>query len=189
MVKKIFITESQLRKLNEYSEDKKITKYAFRSNIISFIKSIMRTPTKPILSNELEKKGLTSDFILKKLLSKEIIKKENKVSEVDGKSVYTIKYKVPKRNFESKIDDFYDEMIKDGVLISEDIKGIDTMVDDNGISSDEKLPVNEDGATSCAGVGAIGDGSDSSGQYSVPLFGKPISRDFYQGGKIKTKQV
>jgi hypothetical protein len=191
MSKKIFITESQLRSLNEYSENRKITKYAFRNNIISFIKSLMKNPTQPSLPNELKEKGLTSDFIIKHLLTKEIIKKENKVSEDDGKSVYTIQYKVPKRNFESKIDSFYDEMISDGTLIREevDVDGIDSMLNNNGIDSDEKMPVNEDGATSCAGVGAIGDGSDSSGEYTTPLFGKPISRTFYQGGKIKTKKT
>ena len=188
MSKTIFITESQLRKLNEDIENNRMTKFAFRTDIISFIKSLMKTPTTPTLSNNLRNKGFTEDSILKQLLTKEIVKKENKVSEDDGKSVYIIRYKVPKRNFESKIDGLYDEMVKNGEIIEEDVDGIDTMLNTDGISADDKMPVNEDGATSCAGVGAIGDGSDSSGEYTTPLFGKPLSRTFYQGGKIKAKK-
>lgn len=44
--------------------------------------------------------------------------------------------------------------------------------------------VSEDGAASCAGVGAIGDGSDSSGQFSTPLFGM-MHRSFWNAGNIQ----
>jgi hypothetical protein len=163
MKKIIYIRESQLKKILEDEKKNGITKYRFRNRIITFIKELLKNPTHPNDDEELNKVGLSSDDIIKKLLSLKIISKINSIKEVDGKSVYTIQYKVAKKNFEYKIDSLYDNLIKEKKIVSE--------------SSES---VNEDGAggaTSCGGVGAIG-GFDSSGQYTVPLF-STISRNFW----------
>jgi hypothetical protein len=54
----------------------------------------------------------------------------------------------------------------------------------NSHKSLKENAISEDGAASCVGVGAIGDGSDSSGQYTTPLFGM-MHRSFWNAGNIQ----
>lgn len=189
----IYITEEQLRKISSINR-KPITKYRFLSRTVSFIKRLLDEPTYKGFDDVLEGCGLNRKDFLISLMNDNIIKKTEKIKEVDGRSMMVFQYKVPKKEFKRKIYDLYDKLVDRDEIISENKEhedfGIDNMISDNGISPNEKMPVNEDGAggaTSCAGVGAIGNGMDSSGEYTVPLFGI-VSRELWNPHRNSKKK-
>ena len=163
----IYITEEQLKELKE-----QVTFFQFKNKLISFLKELLRDPINANLDPFFKNNGISRNTLMKILLKKNIIERKEKFDEVDGKSVYHLQYKIPKANFKTKVKRVYSYFFERSV----DKSGIDDMVK-NGMT---QQAVNE---TDCAGVGAIGDGSDSSGQFVQPFL--PMQkRDIY---KPKTK--
>lgn len=177
MGKIIYITENKLSLLKEYEENKEVTMYSFFNKLKTFIKELLNDPIYAKPDELFRIHGISKVSLIKKMLQYNIIEKIQKIEEIDGKARYFIQYKVPKKNFERKINRLYIDLFEKN--LTEDIDGIDD-ISNGGLNTYDKYeePINEDGATSCAGVGAIGNGIDSSGQYVTPLF-TTISRSLW----------
>lgn len=156
----IYINESQLKELKE-----QVTFFEFKNKLISFLKQLLEDPINATLDTFFKDNGISRTTLMKMLLRKGIIERFEKFEEEDGNAIYRVKYKIPKSNFKTKIKRLYSYFFERSV----DTSGIDNMVKDDIIAE-----------TDCAGVGAIGDGSDSSGQFLVPLTKKVIKKDIYK---------
>lgn len=158
----IYITESQLYELKQ-----QVTFFEFKNKVISFLKQLLTDPINATFDSFFRDNGISRSTMMKMLLKKGIIEKKEKVDEVDGKSVYHIQYKVPRANFKTKIKRLYSYFFERSV----DNSGIDEIINE----------------TDCAGVGAIGDGSDSSGQFIQPLSTTIIKKTIYKPKDNKKK--
>lgn len=171
MGKIIYITESQLNELKE-----QVTFFEFKNKLIDFLKQLLDDPINATMDEFFRTNGISRNFLIKMLIKRDIIERNESFDEVDGKSVYHVQYKVPKANFKTKIKRLYTYFFERSV----DTSGIDDMVKNgmtqNALGESEEI-ISE---TDCAGVGAIGDGSDSSGQFVQPLFSKPQRRNIYK---------
>lgn len=178
MGKTIIITEKQYKLIREGLE-REITFYEFAKSVKGFLKQLLDKPSEAevdnLLHDEISKKEL-----LKSLKDLGMLNYTEKIEEVEdevlGKKVGKrfIQYSIPKTNFNDKMHKLYNSIIKESksVFSNEDaevekIKKMDSNGDykkRGGLRKEDTL--NE---TDCAGVGAVGDGSDSSGQYATPF--------------------
>ena len=137
--KVIIVTENIM---NDLSGTMEISEYKFYSTIKKFLGNLLTDPVNASAPFLLRCHDLDKARLIKLLLSKGIIEKEERIEDKYGDSgtktvTMIIKYKVPKKDFDRKLKKLYIELFE------------------------ENLPILEDGATGC----------DSSGQYSAPLFG------------------
>ena len=156
----IYITEAQLQELKQ-----QVTFFCFKNKLIAFLKQLLEDPINATLDGFFPMNGISRSTLMKQLLKRGIIERDEKVKEEEGKSVYTVKYTVPRANFKTKLKRLYSYFFERSV----DTSGLDNMKADDIIQE-----------TDCAGVGAVGDGSDSSGQFVQPLFTKINRREIYK---------
>lgn len=186
-MKNIYITEQQLRKITE-EEQKEITFYEFFVNVKKFLKDLLTKPSKAE-PNKLLLHKIDKTELLRKMEDLGIIKKNEKIEEVmvdEGtKKVakHIIQYKVPKRNFEEKVEELYKEIMKEQFVFANEQELVDqikSMDYDNAYRNRGGL--NEEGegggATSCGSVMQGGGSNPDAGQYTVP-FGSVQRRKFY----------
>ena len=169
----IYISEAQLRELKQ-----QVTFFEFKNKLISFLKELLQDPINASMDEFFRNNGISRSLLLKTLIKRNIIERSEDIDEVDGKSIYRVQYKIPKANFKTKIKRLYTYFFERSV----DTSGIDDMVRNGmtqnalGEEKEEKM-ISE---TDCAGVGSVGDGSDSSGQFVQPFFAKPQRRNIYK---------
>lgn len=166
-MKIVYLNESQINEIKE-----QVTFFSFQNNVIVFLKALLNDPINAQVTNFFRNNGINKSSLLKMLLKKNIIEKKEKITEIDGKSVYSVQYKIPKRNFRLKLKRLYQSYFENNRTVD----GLDS-IDKQGLTATENI--NE---TDCAGVGAVGNGSDSSGQFLAPLTTKIIRK------KIKTNE-
>ena len=161
-MRKIYISEAQCYQIKE-----KETFFHFKSQILAFLKALMIDPNNKKTNIYFGNKKISHQELINKMLKRGMIEKKESFDEVGAESIHHIQYKIPKNKLKDGIKRlyiYYQSQIKDCIG-----EGIDDMIT-NGMTVDEKYPaeaiIQE---TDCAGVGAIGDGSDSSGQFIQPL--------------------
>lgn len=161
-MRKIYISEAQCYQIKE-----KETFFHFKSQILAFLKALMIDPNNKKTNIYFGNKKISHQELINKMLKRGMIEKKESFDEVGDESIHHIQYKIPKSKLKDGIKRlyiYYQSQIKDCIG-----EGIDDMIT-NGMTVDEKYPaeamIQE---TDCAGVGAIGDGSDSSGQFIQPL--------------------
>lgn len=135
--KKIYINEEKLSILRESKEE--VTFYGFFTQIKNFLKQLLTNPATAEPSDILKKHGLNKDILITKLKKKGLLKSDENITEVPideakdknplGKKLrakYTIKYSVPRLDFEKKMHRLYTEIFesewKDKNVMIEDKK-------------------------------------------------------------------
>ena len=149
--KTIIVDESVLKLLKEELE---MTEYKFKSMIKSFLSKLLSDPVNAKPNNLLSNYGYSRNKLLKLLVKDNIIEKEEKISDKDEngnlkKPSMKVKYKVPKNNFDKKLNRLYIKLFEKNL---------------------PKNKMNEDGEGDIAGATS----SYSSGQFIQPSF--PIQR-------------
>lgn len=142
-MKKVYVNKDTLKEAVDYLNDE-ITFFGFLSNLKLFLKELLINPINADINDYLKRHGINKTELLNKLIERNIIEKETNIKDKENKDVFTIRYKIPKRNFERKIRRLY------CILFEND----DCMITEDGEGSVA-------GATSCS----------SSGQYTCPLGG------------------
>lgn len=145
---KIIIIDEDTVKL--ITEELQMTKYKFVNAIKKFLHDLLVDPSNTRVPSILSTYGYNRHRLMRYLINYNIIEKEEKIVDKnkDGKpmrAIMKVKYKIPKKNFDRKIDRLY-------------IRLFEKNVPSNTVNEDDGSPMG--GAT----------GSDSSGQYSQPLF-------------------
>lgn len=154
---------NKIKKINNNGIE--LTRYSFISHIEDYLRKLISNPKNADIDNFLKSFGFSSPEVLKLLLynptsdvnnailvRKESIRngKENDKGEREP-DTFIIKYKIPRKNYTEKMNNLYKKIFE------------------NSSCNKETLSEDGEGATS----------SYSSGQYTVPLFGKPIKRKIY----------
>lgn len=161
-MKKIYINEAQCNQIKE-----KETFFHFKNQMLTFLKTLMIDPNNKKTNIYFGNKKISHQELINKMLKRGMIEKKESFDEIGNESIHRIQYKIPKNKLKDGIKRlyiYYQSQIKNCIG-----EGIDDMIT-NGMTADEKYPaeamIQE---TDCVGVGAIGDGSDSSGQFIQPL--------------------
>lgn len=206
-MKKIYINESQLDVINDFINNEEVTIHEFCVGIKSLLKDLLKKPHEAKPSEIFTKKGIKKDDLLSKMRDIGLIVSSENITEVpngkDGKLVakHTIQYKVPKENFNEKLESLYKELFTEShdnkpQVFSNTPKIIGDMLEmdyDNAYKNRggyDKNLVSEEGegggATSCGSVMQGGGSNPSAGQYDVP-FKNVQRRSFWNPALTRNK--
>lgn len=180
-----------MKKINKKGEE--MTRYAFISHMEDYMKKLLTEPKTASPDEFLKSFGLDGkaclDILLKKnkknepesaiMTRREKIKSSKKPGDNSPevvKDVFTIKYSVPRKDYNKKMRNAYINLFEnyrcDNPLLTED----ESMPDFSGF---QPSAITEDGEGGCGDVAGGATGADSSGQYSQPLFGQPVRRKLF----------
>lgn len=176
-MRKIRITESQYRLLEEF--DKELTYYKFYTSVVSFLEELLANPSEAQPNETLKSHGITRKKLIQGLVDRNIVTRNNKVTEMPsdkGKlsSKMLVKYSVLRKNFERKLHRLHIELCECSK------PKVTTMLDEEGMA----------GGMSCsfAMQGTGGGGINSTaGQYDIPL-GTPQRKEFWYKGNKQNKK-
>ena len=154
--KKIIVGENAIKVFEAIENE--MTYYSFLSNVKSFLKDLLNNPSTAKPSMELKAKGLNRSKLLYYLINKGIITRDEKIVDEDENgnpqtAVMSVKYKIPKKDFERKMQKLYINLFEKNLPEPE----CSNFKDDMTIM---KMEDGGDGATNAA----------SSGQFSQPVF-------------------
>lgn len=154
--KKIIVGENAIKVFEAIENE--MTYYSFLSNIKSFLKDLLNNPSTAKPSMELKAKGLNRSKLLSYLINKGIITRDEKIVDEDENgnpqtAVMSVKYKIPKKDFERKIQKLYINLFEKNLPEQECSNFKDNM-------TIMKMEDGGDGATNAT----------SSGQFSQPVF-------------------
>jgi len=107
---KIYIKEDKLLLIKE--DEEKVTFYKFFTEVKNFIQDLLDDPIGAKPSGFFKSHSISKSVLLNKLLDRDIVSKKENIDEpydADGnrKSMHSIQYKVPRKNFEQKIKRLY----------------------------------------------------------------------------------
>ena len=106
MTKKIYVKSDTLKEAVDYINDE-ITFFGFLSNVKGFLKELLINPTTADVNDYLKRHGVERKVLLDELLKRDIVNKETKIEEINGKDKFHISFKIPKHNFERKMKRLY----------------------------------------------------------------------------------
>ena len=90
---------------------KETTFYAFDSNIRSFLEQLLHNPINATLTPFLKERGIDKDKLIKLLIKRGMISRNekiiNRIKSNDGKIKYAVKYTIKNDNFKGKMKDIY----------------------------------------------------------------------------------
>ena len=156
--------------MSKDKEQLETTFYRFYSEIRAFLSKLISDPIKASPSKYLKDRDFGKTKIINVLLDKGVLeRKESIKDQTDSdlkKPTYIVKYKVRKKNFETKIHRIYSKYFEKNLPEKEKTEEIDE----------------------CASCGSVGGANGM--EYDVPINGgTPIRRSIYEcdGGKTESK--
>lgn len=158
MTKKIYVKSDTLKEAVDYINDE-ITFFGFLSNVKSFLKGLLTNPTNADVNDYLKRHGIERKQLLDELLNRNIVEKETKIEEVNGKDKFHISFKIPKHNFERKMKRLYSFLFEKNEIT-------------------ESVIFEDGGATTCSGAMQGGGSNPDAGQFIQPI-GKVQRRKIY----------
>lgn len=145
--------------------EKEMTRYAFLSHIEAYLKKLLKDPLHADTDDFLKYYGLDAPKTLALLTKRITPDDENSAIVIVSKSIkdngvdengerlpdsFEVKYRIPRKDYYRKMRNLYISLFEENIV--------------------DGCPINEEGESGGA------TSADASGQYSVPLFGKPIKR-------------
>lgn len=158
MTKKIYVKSDTLKEAVDYINDE-ITFFGFLSNVKGFLKELLINPTTADVNDYLKRHGVERKALLDELLKRNIVNKETKIEEINGKDKFHISFKIPKRNFERKMKRLYSFLFEKNEIT-------------------ESVIFEDGGATTCSGAMQGGGSNPDAGQFIQPI-GKVQRRKIY----------
>ena len=148
----IVIDESVVEQLKD---DYRMTEFRFNSNVKKFLHDLLVDPINADTNDLLKANGLDRNTLLRHLRDCGIVTSKQHINDKDENgslktATMKVRYAVPKKNFNRKLKRLFIKLFE------------------------ENLPINEDDG----GCGFISGGGDA-GQFSQPLFSKPVKQKGY----------
>ena len=148
----IVIDESVVELLKN---DCKMTEFRFNSNVTKFLHDLLVDPINADTNDLMKANGLDRNTLLKYLRDSGLVTSKQHINDKDEngnpkQATMKVRYAVPKKNFRRKLKRLYIRLFE------------------------ENLPINEEDG----GGGFISGGGDA-GQFSQPLFSKPVKQKGY----------
>lgn len=164
-MKTIYINENMVSEVVKYINNE-MTFFDFLSHTKAFLKQLMTNPLNADVDDYMKENGVNRETLIKQLLNRGIIEKDNKIVTTDNTDKFSTSYLVPKKNFDRKMERLYSELFENDEIIEEE----------------------GGGATGCAGCLGGGGSNPEAGTYTTPL-GKVQRRTIYVTEKqMKTLQ-
>ena len=116
MTKKIYVNSDTLKEAVDYINDE-ITFFGFLSNVKGFLKELLINPTTADVNDYLKRHGVERKVLLDELLKRDIVNKETKIEEINGKDKFHISFKIPKHNFERKMKRLYSFLFEKNEIV------------------------------------------------------------------------
>ena len=156
----IYVNKELFEEAMDYL-NRDITFYEFLSYTKAFLKQLLTNPMGADIDSYLKENGLTRDSLVNALMDRNIIERETKIEDINGKDNFSISYKIPKKNFDRKMRRLFSQLFEKHEI-------------------SESLISEEDGggATSCASTMQGGGSNPEAGQFLQPL-GKVQRRKIY----------
>lgn len=154
-MKRIYVKKDILTESVDYLNNE-ITFFAFISHLKMFLKQLLVSPTTADVDDYLKGNGISREELLNLLIERNIVIKETKIENKNGKDMFGIKFLIPKHNFERKVRRLYS-----------------ILFEKNEISESKFIS-----ETDCGGAMQGGGTNPDSGQYVKP-FGKIQRRKIY----------
>lgn len=185
-MKKVYINENKLPLIKEMRGE--VTFQRFFDSLKGFLQGLLDSPINIDIDPFFMAHGINQDALMRQLLDKAIIKKNEKFKEVsdeNGKkrSMHYVKYSIPRSGFEKKVHRLYSKLFESKINECDCggcMGGGGMAAGGDGVSA---------GATNAAGVDTVGMGS---GQVITPLFGvqrRSIYSPSTKKGKKKKKNT
>lgn len=148
----IIIDESVLEQIKD---DYKMTEFRFNSNVKKFLHDLLVDPINADTNDLMKANGLDRNTLMKRLRDCGIVTSKQHINDKDENgnpksATMKVRYAVPKKNFDRKLKRLYISLFE------------------------QNLPINEEDG----GGGFISGGGDA-GQFSQPLFNKPVRQKAY----------
>ena len=159
-MKNVYVKKDALSEALSYINGD-ITFYGFMSHVKNFLKQLLTSPLSADIDSYLKDNNLNRKELLDLLIKNNIVNKETKIEDKginESKDKFTVRYKIPKKNFERKMKRLFASLFEKNEILSNEL--------------------NEDGATSCGSAMQGGGLSPDSGQYTTPI-GKVQRRKIY----------
>ena len=144
-MKTIYVNKKVLKEAVNYLNNE-ITFFGFFSHVKFFLKKLLVNPLNADIDDYLKDNNLNRKELLNLLLTRNIIEKETKIDNKNGKDKFYVSYKIPKRNFERKMRRLYTSLFETNEI-------------------NESL-ISE---TDCGGAMQAGGTNPDAGQYTQPL--------------------
>lgn len=156
----IYVNKELFQEAMDYL-NRDITFYEFLSYTKAFLKELLTNPMSADIDSYLKENGLTRDSLVNALMDRNIIERETKIEDINGKDNFSISYKIPKKNFDRKMRRLFSQLFEKHEI-------------------SESLISEEDGggATSCASAMQGGGSKPEAGQFLQPI-GKVQRRKIY----------
>jgi hypothetical protein len=154
-MKRIFVNKETLKEAVDYLNNE-ITFFGFLSHTKTFLKELLTNPINANTDDYLQNNGLDRKTLLGALMARNIVEKESKIEEKNDSDVFSISYKIPKRNFERKMRRLYSSLFE-----KNEISESTTIVE-----------------TDCGGAMQGGGENPDAGQFITPI-GKVQRRRIY----------
>ena len=144
------------------NKKKKLTRYAFITNMTAFVRALLKHPAGAKVSESLRGWGIDEKCALKMLLRKVgddepiLYKKARIVTGDDGTDRFMISYTLPKRDYKKALRNLYIDEFENNIIDSED---------------DAETTLNEEGEAMAGATSAA-----SSGFFVGPLTKQPVKR-------------
>lgn len=186
-VKRIYIKEEKLSLLSKMVGDEEVTFYSFLNKVKSHLKKILDDPMSKDVDSFFTDKNISREKLMTKLLDRGVIvKKEGFKEEEDGygkkRSMHTVKYSVPRKDFERKIHRLYNELFES--RINECDAGGAMGGGGGAIGGGDAGGGGFDGGLSAGANNAFGVG----GQFVMPLFGMMRRKVYSPKGNGRKKK-
>lgn len=179
-MKKVIITESQYRLLEEYQDE--VTYYKFYTEVLKFLKDLLANPAQAQPSSVLKSHNINREKLIQGLVKRGIIVRANKITEVPNEktkkveSSMRVKYSVLRKDFEKKLHRLHIELCE---CVKPKVKQTldkDTLEEEGSV-----------GGMSCGFAMQGGGYAPTEGQYDAPL-GDVVHRDFWFAGNKQNKK-
>ena len=103
------------------------------NEVKGFLKELLINPTTADVNDYLKRHGVERKVLLDELLKRDIVNKETKIEEINGKDKFHISFKIPKHNFERKMKRLYSFLFEKNEIV-------------------ESVIFEDGGATTCSGA-------------------------------------
>lgn len=110
-MKTIYVNKKVLKEAVSYLNNE-ITFFGFFSHVKNFLKQLLVNPLNADIDDYLKDNNLNKKELLNLLLTRNIIEKETKIDDENGKDKFYVSYKIPKRNFERKMRRLYSSLFE-----------------------------------------------------------------------------
>lgn len=163
--------------------NKETTFYAFNSNVRKFLSNLIKSPVQAKVNKFLEDRNFSKKKLINILIKRNILDRNEKITDENGKQTYNVKYKIIKRDFEKKIkqiyNDYFDENLESDKEILKEFSAKSVFKDEDAMKKNIFNGSDGEKYKKCGGIRLDETDCEESGQFTTKTF-KTQRRPIYK---------